>query len=353
MASPLAMGQLRQRLDSVMRATMQPDLPGAALLVVVDGKEVYRNGYGLANTETKTAISPETNFRMASVSKQFTAMGILLLEQAHLLSLDDPLARFFPTLPPNISQKVRIRHLLTHTSGLMDYEAVMSPNQEKQLLDANVLTLLQDRDSLYFEPGTQFRYSNSGFCLLALIIERVSKQPFAAFIQQRLFKPLGMHQSFVYETTNPATNRAMGYAQNQTGTFAFSDQSVTSATKGDGGVYTSLADYKKWIEVLRQGTLLDLNAALTRCQYGIDPKLGSYYGLGWFFQQHTHRVLFHSGSTCGFNNYVITIPDKNFLMAYFSNRAMNKPNAERLVKILTEAGYQELVSILNLDELTR
>ena len=230
---------------------------------MIDNKIVYRKGYGLANVETKSLITPETNFRMASVSKQFTAMGILLLEKGGKLSLNDPLTKFFPNFNGKVGQKVQIRHLLTHSSGILDYEAVMNPNQREQLSDADVLTLIKDRDSLYFEPGIQFRYSNSAYCLLALVIEKVSGKPFASFIRQRIFQPLKMNQSVIYEAGKPIANRAMGYRKKDN-RFVFSDQSVTSATKGDGGVYTSLIDYQKWNEALRNSTLLDLKAALIR-----------------------------------------------------------------------------------------
>lgn len=348
-----AVAQLRERLDSLMRATTQTNQPGTALVVELNGKPIYQKGYGLANIKTKTPITPETNFRMASVSKQFTAMGILLLEKDRKLSLDDPLIKFFPEFTGNVARKVQIRNLLTHSSGILDYESVMNPNQREQLLDADVLTLLKDRDSLYFEPGSKFQYSNSGYCLLALLIERTSGQSFASFIRQRIFLPLRMTQSVVYEAGKPVPNRAMGYAKNKAGTFVFSDQSVTSATKGDGGVYTSLTDYQKWSHALQAGTLLDLKTVLTRTVQSINATSGSSYGAGWFFRQPANPVLFHSGSTCGFNNYVIMIPEKRFLMAYFSNRADNKANASAVLKILADAGQTEIADILALDDLTR
>ncbi len=347
-----AVAQVRERLDSVMRAHNLPTTPGAALLVVVDGKTIFKKGYGLANNETKAGITPETNFRMASVTKQFTAMGILLLEKDGKLSLDAPLTTFFPDFNLHVGRQVRIRHLLTHSSGIPDYEAVMNPQQHEQLLDTDVLMLIKNRDSLYFEPGTQFRYSNSAYCLLALVIEQVSGKSFASFLKQRIFHPLHMTQSTVYEAGKPIPNRAMGYKK-QDNSFVFSDQSVTSATKGDGGVYMSLADYQKWTDALRMGTLLDLTKVLTRTGKAIPQTRGSYYGAGWFYQQPDKPILFHSGSTCGFNNYVVSIPSKRFLMACFSNKADNKANASAIMKILVDAGYPELATILTLDDLTQ
>jgi CubicO group peptidase (beta-lactamase class C family) len=260
--------------------------------------------------------------------------------------------RYLPDVNPKVGQRVKIHHLLTHTSGILDYEAVMNLKQQTQLLDADVLTLIKNRDSLYFEPGAQFRYSNSAYCLLALIIERLSGQSFASFVRQRIFKPLQMNQSTVYEAGKPIQNRAMGYRK-EANKFLFSDQSATSATKGDGGVYTSLGDYQKWVDALSTNKLLDLKAALARIGKAIPQTSDSFYGAGWFYQQPEKLSLFHSGSTCGFNNYVVIVPSEQFLMVCFSNKANNKPNALAIMKILAEFGYAKLVDILALDDLTQ
>ena len=347
-----AIGQIHERLDSVMRSSNLSTEPGTALLIVMGKQVIYRNGYGLANSKTKTPITAETNFRMASVSKQVTAMCILLLEKEGKLTLDDPLIKFFPSFNARVGKLVHIRHLLTHSSGVLDYETVMNPGQRKQLLDADVLALIRNRDSLYFEPGTQFRYSNSAYCLLALVVERVSGKPFTSFVQQQIFQPLRMTESTVYEAGKPIANRAMGYRRNGNG-FIFSDQSVTSATKGDGGVYTSLNDYQKWINALQAGILLDLPAALQRTGQEIFQAKNSYYGAGWFFRRPDKPILFHSGSTCGFNNYVISIPSEQVLIACFSNKANNKVNTSVILKILAESGHPEGMDMLALDDLTQ
>ena len=346
-----SLAQLRERLDSLMQATIRANQPGAALLVQIDGETIYQAGHGMANVQTKKSITPATNFRMASVTKQFTAMGILLLEKEKRLTLDDPIIRFFPELSGQMARKVQVRNLLTHSSGLLDYESLMSPNQRQQLSDTDVLALLKDRDSLYFEPGSQFRYSNSGYCLLALIIERVSGQSFVSFMQERIFKPLQMNQSTVYEADKSIANRAMGYRKKDN-TFIFSDQSITSATKGDGGIYTSLIDYKKWIDALNRGTLLDLKTVLIRVEQAIRTNPVSYYGGGWFFRQPTNPVMFHSGSTCGFNNFVVAVPARKFLMIYFSNKADNKASATSILKLLADTGHPEIADIITLDAQT-
>ena len=325
--------KLPAALDSVMNRHFSVDQPGGALLVVIDGKTVYNRGVGLANLETKTPISPTTNFRMASVSKQFTAMSILLLEKQKLLSVEDNLLRFFPDFNPKVGKIIKLRHLLTHTSGILDYESLLSPTQQEQIFDNDVLNLLKPQDSTYFEPGSRFRYSNSAFCLLAQVVERVSGKPYLAFITENIFKPLGMNQTTLYEPKRAIPNRAMGYARNQDKTVRFSDQSVTSGTKGDGCVYTSLADYKKWNDALVTGKLVDVVEKLKTVQHAIEGQANGYYGLGWFFTETNGaaHTFFHSGSTCGFSNCVVRIPQKKTLVVFFSNLADNhRPFADVL-----------------------
>ena len=320
-------------LDSAMHRNFPADQPGGALLVVIDGKTVYNRGVGLANLETKTPISAETNFRMASVSKQFTAMCILLLEKQKKLSVDDNLLKFFPDFNQKVGKLIKLRHLLTHTSGILDYESLLSSTQKEQVFDNDVLNLLKPQDSTYFEPGTRFRYSNSAFCVLAQVVEQVSRQSYLTFITANIFKPLGMNQTTLYEPKRTIPNRAMGYARNQDKTIRFSDQSVTSGTKGDGCVYTSLTDYKKWNDALTSGKLINLSEHLKRVNHPIEGQANGFYGLGWFFTQTngTAHTFFHSGSTCGFSNCVVRIPEKRTLVVLFSNLADNhRPFADVL-----------------------
>ncbi|GAB3895480.1 serine hydrolase domain-containing protein [Larkinella knui] len=325
--------KIETALDSVMHRNFPADQPGGALLVVINGKTVYNRGFGVANLETKTPISPETNSRMASVSKQFTAMCILLLEKQKKLSVDDNLLKFFPEFNQHVGKTVKLRHLLTHTSGILDYESVLSPTQKDQIFDNDVVNLLKAQDSTYFEPGSRFRYSNSAFCLLAQVVERVSGKPYLEFITATIFKPLGMNQTTLYEPRRTIPNRAMGYARGKDGKIRFSDQSVTSGTKGDGCVYTSLTDYKKWNDALTTGKLVDLPAQLSRVHHRIEGQTDGFYGLGWFFTRTNGdvRELFHSGSTCGFSNCVVRIPEKRTLIVLFSNLADNhRPFADIL-----------------------
>lgn len=327
---------LQQDLDQILRTAFQPDQPGGALLVTRNGEVIYEKAIGFAGGKSEKPLSPRSNFRMASVTKQFTAMAILLLEKEGKLSFDDPLTRFFPDFAP-VGRKMTIRHLLTHTSGVWAYEAVMDDSIKEQLSDADVLDLIRKMDQSYFEPGSAFRYSNSAYCLLALIVEKASGQSFSRYLKAHIFKPLGMKNTRMYEAGKRISKRAYGYARDESGQLVFADQSLTSATKGDGGIYTSLEDYLKWDQALTASRLVDLKAAFEQIQAPISAGKG-YYGPGWFFNGEPGKDLemFHSGSTCGFSNMVIRAPETGVLVAFFSNITGNHaafyPVFERLQK---------------------
>ncbi|MBN9383813.1 MAG: beta-lactamase family protein [Chitinophagaceae bacterium] len=343
--------RLTTRLDSLFHAYPSGD-PGFAVSIEKKGLVLYRNVTGLADKTTGRPLDTSSDFRMASVTKQFTAMGIFLLEKEGVLSFDDPLSRWLPGLPSQIGHTVLIRHLLTHTSGLLDYESLIPDSQTRQVLDADVLRLLIPHDSTYFQPGARFRYSNSGFCLLALIIERASRQSFAAFIREKIFLPLHMDHSTIYEEGHIIDDRAMGYAQDGAGHIYPSDQSVTSATKGDGGIYTSISDYAKWVRSLQGNTLIRLAPILRRLRMPISGMPDSYYAGGWFMTGTSPLMLFHSGSTCGFANFVIQLPGDQWSIVYFSNLAGNTAPFRAMVRILQEERVADLSAVFKLHDLT-
>ncbi|HET6784242.1 MAG TPA: serine hydrolase domain-containing protein, partial [Pseudoxanthomonas sp.] len=193
------------------------DAPGASVLVLRDGVPLLRKSYGLADREARIAATPATNYRLASVTKQFTAAAIMLLVEEGRLSLDDGVRRWLPSLPAG-SDSITVRHLLTHSSGLIDYEDVMPADFIGQLHDADVLRLLEAQNETYFPPGTGYRYSNSGYALLALIVERVSGQAFADFLRLRVFQPLGMAHTLAFVEGGPAiADRAYGYSESTDG----------------------------------------------------------------------------------------------------------------------------------------
>lgn len=335
-----------------MKANAGTELPGIALKVIVGGEVLYENAIGLTELEKGMRLSPTTNFRMASVSKQFTAFSIALLVNKGMLRFDDPIRKFFPELP-SATEKIQIRHLITHSSGIIDYEEVMQDSVPHQLLDQDVLELLVRQDSTYFIPGSNFRYSNSGYAILSLLVERLSGQTFPQYVRQYIFNPLKMSESKVYESGTNISNRAYGYARDRSGQLYFRDQSSTSAVKGDGGVYTSLNDYHKWIGGLFSNKLLDFKKASAELNYPIKASTGSFYNLGWFYFEDSQPGFFHSGSTSGFSTFSIILPNTKTSVVYFSNIADNSAAFRKVLDCLQSEGITDPARIFELHNLTR
>jgi CubicO group peptidase (beta-lactamase class C family) len=314
-------GDMTQAVDALMRG-YDGDVPGASVLVVRDGAAVVRRAYGRSSLEEHVAATPATNYRLASVTKQFTAAAILLLAEDGRLRLDDRVRDWLPSLP-DATSAVTIRHLLTHTSGLIDYEDVMPATTTAQLHDADVLHLLESEDRTYFTPGTDYRYSNSGYAVLALIVEKASGRSFASFLRERIFAPLGMHNTVAYEEgISTVTNRAFGYSAVD-GAWKRTDQSLTSAVLGDGGIYSSIDDLQRWDAALYDERLLrreSLNAAFTPHTKTDDPDV--HYGFGWRIKGET---LWHSGETIGFRNVIVRWPKKRLTVIILTNRNGPQP----------------------------
>jgi CubicO group peptidase (beta-lactamase class C family) len=221
------------------------------------------------------------------------------------------------------------------------------------LLDLDVLNILSTQNKTYSNPGTEFRYSNSAYALLALIVERVSGQTFPEFMKERIFNRLKMKKSLVYEATTSIPNRSFGFARDKNLKLYANDQSSTSAIKGDGGVYTSLDDYKKWTHALWKGTLLDLPSAFKRLNFSIKEVTGSFYGPGWFYFDKGNPALFHSGSTCGFSTYSVNIPGQKTSIVYFSNIAGNSETFKKILDVLKTEGINSPSEVFSLHQLTR
>lgn len=297
-------------------------VPGASLLVVHDGKSIVRRSYGLADVEHHIAATPATNYRLASVTKQFTATAILLLAQDNKLFLSDKASKYLPALPKAASP-ITLHQLLTHTSGLIDYEDLMAEGTTKQVHDADVLRMLELADSLYFPPGTSYRYSNTAYSLLSLIVERVSGQSFADFLHDRIFIPLGMTNTVAHrDSFDTVPHRAFGYRLTN-GTWTQRDQSSTSAVLGDGGIYSSIDDMAKWDAAQYDSRLLNeewRRVAFT--PHTPTEVAGTSYGFGWRI---TGETLWHSGETTGFRNVIVRYPAKRLTVVILTNRNAPEP----------------------------
>jgi len=339
-------GSPQQKIDAIFSA---PDSPGLAVLVRKGGKTVFERGYGLRDLRTKTRIDAKTNFRLASVTKQFTAMAIMLLAHDGKLHYDDKLTQYFPEFPA-YGADITLRDLLNHTSGLPDYEDLMNVEEktrgvvwtpEHQIQDQEVLALLEKATKGFFAPSKSWAYSNSGYVLLGLVVAKVSGEPFGDFLAQRIFAPLHMDHTLVYvKGKNDVTNRAYGHTRDkETGAFRETDQSATSATQGDGGVYSNLEDLKRWDDALRRHTLLgarEMKPAITEAQladgsptrwpdqiHGDNgtPSKPVAYGFGWFVDPYEgHARMWHIGSTLGFRSVIERFLKENLSIVILANR---------------------------------
>jgi len=339
-------GPLRKELDRLYSGLAADGEPGFAVLVQQNGKVLFEKGYGVRDLRNKQAIDSTTNFRLASCTKQFTAMAIMQLVHDGRLRYDETLTEIFPEFPA-YGRAITVRKLLNHTSGLPDYEDLMDAVEkqkgptwtpENQIRDGEVLQLLEKEQHGKFTPGTKWEYSNSGYVVLGLIVAKRSGKSFGAFLQERIFAPAKMEHTLAFEKgRNEVANRAYGHSKKD-GRFVETDQSSTSATQGDGGVYSNLEDLSKWDDALRNHTLLsekEFAAAITPVNLppGAEHRLAedapdslrtkaAGYGFGWFLNLKDPRpLMWHYGDTMGFKIAVLRYLDSNLTVIVLCDRS--------------------------------
>ena len=313
-------------IDALFDEYRRPNVPGVSVMTVQAGRVPYKAAFGLASLEDGIPCAADTNYRLASVTKQFTAMAVMLLAERRQLSFEDRLSQFFAAFPPH-GQQITVRHLLHHTSGLVAYEDVIPESVTSPLTDRDVLDLLRRQTHTYFPPGSAFRYSNSGYALLALIVERVSGLSFAAFLHKHIFAPLQMNNTVAYEPgISTVRNRAYGYTQRDHG-FERTDQSRTSSVLGDGGIYSSVQDLGKWDQALYTTQLVSQATLDLAFAPGVMlPDQDAGYGFGWFIGAYRGEpTVWHHGETVGFRTMLQRFPRQRFTVIVLINRSEGDP----------------------------
>ncbi len=308
-------------IDRLLAATFKADRPGAAVLVVKDGKPLLRKGYGLAHVELGVPIRPDTVFRIGSITKQFTAAAVLMLADQGKLSVGDEIGKHLPGYPTH-GKRITIEHLLTHTSGIKSYTdmpAFMRDIRTDRTAE-QMLEVWKD-EPLERAPGERFAYSNSGYFLLGAIIEKVSGLSYADFVEQRIFRPLGMTRSFYDRPTRIIPGRAAGYeehggellnAEYVSGTIPFAAGSLAS-TVDDLAIWDTALGAGK---VIRKATL-----ARMLTPYRVASGKSTDYGYGLFLGQlWGHRFRRHSGGINGFQSDGLSLPDDRIYVAILTNR---------------------------------
>jgi CubicO group peptidase (beta-lactamase class C family) len=306
-------------VDDLMREAMrQHPIPGAALVIVRGGKTVRTAAYGMANLETGTPATAETVFEIGSVTKQFTAAGILVLAQEGNLSVDDKIAGHLKGAPASWRQ-ITIRHLLTHTSGLKNYTGLdgfeLSRRMTQEQFVARIAALPPD-----FAPGEKWAYCNTGYNLLGYIIENASGKSYGDFLRQKIFGPLGMTATGSREAGANLPGRAAGYETNRAGQFIGRDTNLTDVFSA-GALVSTVGDLAKWNAALDTDGIL---TAASRAQMWSPVKLNDGathpYGFGWFLEPwHGHANIGHSGSTSGFSASLQRFPEAELTVILLTN----------------------------------
>ena len=296
-------------------------VPGAAFALVKDRELILSIGYGLANLSSSTPVGASTNFRLASVTKAFTAMCVLKLVDSGKINLGDRLSSFIPGLP-GYADDITMRMMLGHTSGLGDYESDVPEDYQGQVHEDYVVEKVRSLSSTYFPPGSRFQYSDTAYVLLGSIVERVSGVPFPRFVEKEIFRPLGMTGSRLFEGDGAKIkDRAYGYTKTGAA-FKSNDQSKTSATLGDGCVYSSIDDLVKWDRALNSGEIVSEGLLEEAFNPGkLNNSLPTEYGFGWFIiNRNGIKILHHAGETAGFQNKFIRVPEKGIALIILTNR---------------------------------
>lgn len=310
------------RMEEVIQSRVRDSTFTGSVLVARDTEIILNKGYGLANVEWQVPNSPTTKFRLGSLTKQFTSASILLLEERGKLSLEDHVKKYLPDAPPSWDA-ITIFHLLTHTSGIFNYTALpdFTTTMPLPLTPPQIVAKVRDR-ALDFEPGSKMSYSNSGYIVLGMIIEKVSGESYASFVQKNLFDPIGMKDSGYDSSTTVIPRRASGYVRGPNGpsNAAYLDMSLPYAA---GALYSTTEDLLRWEQALFGGTVLK-PASLEKMT---TPFKGNY-ALGVLVREHEgHRVVEHNGGINGFNTFLAYYPESRITIAVLGNLNGTAPEA--------------------------
>ena len=342
-----------KRVDALFNTWIEPDTPGCALGIIENGQFIYQRGYGAANLDYDIPITSQSVFRIGSVSKQFTAMAVLLAAEEGKLSLDDDIRKYLPELSP-YDPPVTIRHLLHHTSGLRDYLYLMDlvgKREDDYYTNEEVMALLARLKELNFRPGEEYLYSNTNYFLFSQIIPRVTGKSLREWAAEKIFRPLGMnHTHFHDDLREVVPRRATGYRKKDDGTFEIDVSTINMV--GDGGLFTTVEDLFKWDQdfyrnvlggpnvmpqMLAPGTLNDGTVQ----SYALGLRVSRYRGL---------PVVGHGGSWVGYRAATLRFPEQKFSVICLCNRADAVPweTAARIADIYLADAFPRMDSAVTI-----
>ncbi len=348
---------LTQAIDTLIQEAYEPTEPGVAVIAVKDGQTVFYKGHGLANLELDVPIEPDMVFRIGSVTKQFTAVAILMLAEQGKLSLDDSISKFLPDYPTH-DYLITVKHLLTHTSGIKSYTSMPEwiPLWRKDFTVQELIDFFKNQP-MVSAPGKRWAYNNSGYILLGAIIEKTTDQTYGQFIQQSIFELLGMKQSYYDNPSQVIPRRVAGYDKSPNG---FTNAACISMTQpyAAGALASTVSDLALWDMALYSEKLLKFETLeQAHTSYHLLDGSPTAYGFGWMISEYAgHRVIEHSGGIQGFRSHTIRLPDDHVFVAVLSNNGGTSPQklAFKIAALVIGKPYQEPIPIeLQLKILTR
>jgi len=325
-------------ISDIFSVLQNDTMPGASVLVSQNGEIVYQQGFGYANIEKKIRVTPDTKFKIGSVSKQFTALAILKLSEEGKINIEDKLSKFIPDFPR--ADEVTIYQLLTHTSGIHSYEYQRNFEMSKRITPMALLDTIE-HFPYDFNPGERYQYNNSGYFILAYVVAQLSGMSFSEYLNETFFKPLGMHNTGIYETNIALDKEALGYSMNGK-TLKKAEFQEMSWTLGVGNIYSTTRDLYTWNEAIFNGRILSeatLKRAFTQAVLKDGGKVD--YGFGWFLSMTRGlRFIQHSGVSSGFYAYLERQAENKLTVCVLLNAL---PAPEGINPILNAQAISEFV----------
>ncbi len=313
------------KIDSLLHEKYPDNAPGATFLISKNGNIIYKKAFGLANLELNVPMKTDNIFKIGSITKQFTAISILMLMEQGKLNLDDEITKFIPDYPTN-GNKITIHNLLNHTSGIKNYTKVKGLNEISQK-DLTPLELIDfsKNEPIDFVPGAKFKYNNSGYVILGYIIEKITGQPYGEFVEEHIFKELEMTASQYASQRKIIENRASGYQKNDNYTNRM-DFSLNLAYSG-GGLMSTVDDMFKWQEAIKNNLLISKETTKKAfTNYTLNNGEHTNYGYGWHIKTiNNNRTFEHGGSVWGFKSMGVYFPDLDIYVIALTNCLCNSP----------------------------